>query len=276
MFSSFFKNHELEEYKKRLNEVTIELENLKANMKSIVDQEVLTLREHEKDLIYKSKMSQMGELISMLAHQWRQPLSAITTVASSMHLLIKIDKFDKDIFTKRLEDVGRYSKELSETIDGFRNFFQTSTRLENIHLSYIIQDVLHIVRPTLEAHNIKVETILVPDLIVNTYVNDMKQVLINIIQNSQDIFILRKIKEPKITIETKMIAKQKCIIIRDNGGGVDKNIVDTIFDPYFSTKYQKHGVGLGLYISKVIVEKNCNGSLDGYNDKDGTTFKICL
>jgi len=218
------------------------------------------------------RLAQMGEMMSMIAHQWRQPLSAITAATGVISLRASRDKLTSEDALKIANKIKGFSLYLSDTIDDFRNFFKPNKEKSVTDFNEIIKSVLLIVESSLKQNYIEiiVELDEIEELI--TYENELKQVLLNLIKNAEDILIENEIKNPKIIIK----ASKKSLKIADNAGGVPEEIIDKIFDPYFSTKFQKDGTGLGLYMSKTIVEEHCKGKLSIINDKDGAVFEIDL
>ncbi len=234
------------------------------------------IKEKEQQLIHQSRLAQMGEMISMIAHQWRQPLSAISGTANNLALNLMFDDIDKEEFTKEIELIIGYSQHLSHTIDDFRDFFEEEKEKETLTLEEIVTRTLNIIKVSVENKNIKIETHFNCPKLVTTYVNEVNQVVLNLIRNAEDILLERKIKNPTITIEALCEDNNLLLRVKDNGGGIPKSIMNRIFDPYFSTKKEKDGTGLGLYMSKTIIYEHCNGKLSVKNDKYGAVFTIVL
>ncbi|MEN8302913.1 MAG: PAS domain S-box protein [Campylobacterota bacterium] len=236
----------------------------------------------EETLEQQSRMAQMGEMISMIGHQWRQPLNAISLTASNLKLKFDLEEFDsksqKDFkqctqeFSQGLENIQDYIRTLSTTIDDFRNFYKTDKVSVNVKLEEIASRALKIISPSLIAENVKIIEEYDSDKTIELYDNEIMQVILTILQNAQDNFLEKKTEEPSI----KIITKNRMISICDNGGGVPENILDKIFDPYFSTKSEKNGTGLGLYMGQTIIEKHHKGKLKVKNSGDGACFTITL
>ena len=237
-------------------------------------------RKTEETLEQQSRMAQMGEMISMIAHQWRQPLNAISLTVSNMKFKFDLGEFNlksesglrqcsTDI-SKNLNKIEDYIITLSSTIDDFRNFFSTDKVLTLIKLEKIALKSLNILDPSLRANDITVIEDYNSNTEIEVYENEVMQVILTLLQNSQDNFLKKEIKEPYI----KITAKDKMISVCDNGGGIPEDIIGKIFDPYFSTKEGKNGTGLGLYMSKTIIEKHHKGKLTVKNTNDGACFTI--
>jgi PAS domain S-box-containing protein len=220
----------------------------------------------------QSRLAQMGEMISMIAHQWRQPLSAISAASASLQLKARRDKLDPETAITLANKIKEFSHHLSATIDDFRNFFKTNKVEKTTSFKHILDDVLNIVEGSLKENNIEIQLEIKDSKEFQTYENELKQVILNLIKNAEDALIENKINKPKIDI----IINNKNFCIVDNAGGIPTDIIGKIFDPYFSTKKKKDGTGLGLYMSKLIIEDHCDGKLRVSNTEDGAKFKITL
>ncbi len=233
-------------------------------------------------LIQQSRMAQMGEMISMIAHQWRQPLGIIAVIVSNLKLISQFKDFDlgqkqeaekyEEAVNEKMDHIDRLVKSLTTTIDDFRNFYKPNKQSDTIKLEEVCIKSLSIINSSLISNNIKVIEEYSSDDVLKIYTNEMIQVVLNILKNAQDNFLEKDIKEPYIKISTN----DKVLSICDNGGGIPEDVIDKIFNPYFSTKEEKNGTGLGLYMSKTIVEEHHNGKLVVENTHDGVCFKIEL
>ena len=272
-------NSELEEKTEQVARHSAQVVDLNATLEQRVKDELDKNREKEKQLILQSRLAQMGEMISMIAHQWRQPLSAISATSVSLRLKAELGRADREIVIKLSGDIAKYSEHLSSTIDDFRNFFKPNKESEIATYNELIKSVLGIINSSLISKNIKLIQELESKNEFNTYSNELKQVILNLVKNAEDVLIENSIENPYIKIKTYELKDEKLkyvLEISDNGGGISPDIIDKIFDPYFSTKLDKNGTGLGLYMSKIIIQEHCMGTLDVYNNKDGAIFKIKL
>jgi len=241
---------------------------------------LLLSKKKDISLFQQSRLAYIGETVSMIAHQWRQPISAISSTAIDMKMKMELDVYDFDNIKDREECFKYFNNSISEieeiinilttTIDDFRNFYKPNKKLVKMKLEDIVAKSLRIIRLPIINYGIEILEEYNSKQKIELYDNEMMQVILNIINNAKDHLIENKIKNPyiKITIEDKSIS------ICDNGGGIPENIVDKIFDPYFSTKDEKNGTGLGLYMSKIIVEEHHNGQLIVKNESDGACFTI--
>jgi len=188
-----------------------------------------------------------------------------------------MDNYKKDFFEKSLGKISDYAQHLSATIDDFRGFFKDQKEKEDITLEEVVESSLRILSPSLSNSSIKVVKEYRCDKKFSSYSNELKQVVLNIIKNAEDILLERNIEKPEVYIKTYIEDGTKYILeINDNAGGIGEDIINDVFMPYFSTKKSKDGTGLGLYMSKTIIEDHCNGKLSVRNNTNGATFKIEL
>ena len=251
-----------------------EIEAWNKNLESLVQEEVEKNRLKDRQILHQSRLAQMGEMISMIAHQWRQPLTAISTASSLITLKAQLNKLDKETALKISKEISNYTQHLSATIDDFRDFFKQDKTKEGTNYNYLVQSVLTIMRSSLVGKNIEVKEDLNSLDSFMAYKNELKQVIINIMKNSQDILLEKKITDPFILLKSYESESAYVLEISDNGGGIDEEILEKVFDPYFSTKMKKDGTGLGLYMSKTIVEEHCGGKLSCFNQEDGVCFRM--
>ena len=248
------------------------LNNLNKTLEKRVKIEVDKNRKKDKAILQQSRLAQMGEMLSMIAHQWRQPLAAISSVSTNIILKAKLNKLDNKSSIELANKIAQYTQHLSSTIDDFREFFKPNKGKRETTYDEVISSVLNIAKISLTNNNIKLITNLQSKERFLTYPNELKQVILNLIKNAEDILLERGIEDPTITIETK----ENILRVKDNAKGVPKDIIEKIFDPYFSTKTKKDGTGLGLYMSKTIIEEHCKGKLRVYNDEFGAVFEVEL
>jgi C4-dicarboxylate-specific signal transduction histidine kinase len=218
----------------------------------------------------------MGEMLSMIAHQWRQPLSTISTMITRIKLKNEINKLDKIFLDTILNDINKYIQYMSTTIDDFRNFFTIDSKKELITLNEIVIITHKMLEKTFLSQNIKIEIKDKKLSKLNLPKNELIQIILNILNNSKDAILEKNIENPLISISFNQNKKEQKIFIEDNAGGIDENIISKIFNPYFSTKNKKNGSGLGLYICKNILEKDNLGDIFVENKKNGVLFTIII
>ena len=243
---------------------------------SILD--VTELKEKDKFILLQSRYAAMGEMISMIAHQWRQPITTVTMIANNILADVGLEnEIDLNTLENYSRDVLKQTAHLSKTIDDFRDFFKDDSKSEEILSSEIMDEVINIIGSSLKNNNIELEINTKVDFSMNIKKGELIQTLINLINNSKDVLVQHKIENPQIVITTIKDHRFNKILIADNGIGISKDIMARIFEPYFTTKQNQNGTGLGLYISKVIVEDHLMGKLEvENNDKNGATFIISI
>lgn len=231
---------------------------------------------NEQMMINQSRMAVMGEMISMIAHQWRQPITIIGMIANNTILDVELDEINSSKLLEDLESINYQVGYLSQTIDDFRNFFRPDKFHSNISTDELYTDLLSILGNSLEQHNIKIIVSGDTKERFNTYKNELVQVFLNIITNAKDAFIENKIADAKIYFTCEKQGEVMYFSIEDNAGGIPKEVLPKIFDPYFTTKALSHGTGIGLYMSYTIITNHLGGTVD-VSSKDGkTTFMIQL
>ncbi|WP_052746058.1 sensor histidine kinase [Sulfurovum lithotrophicum] len=237
------------------------------------------LRHKDELLLQQQRMAAMGEMLSMISHQWKQPLGAINSAVIGVNMKIASGKFDLAQPTERKkflaylqrkhDSILEYVRYLSDTTDDFRNFFNPYKSKATAPLSQPVENALMIIQKSLEGKGIQVITELNDHTEIMMYENEIIQVILNLLKNSEDIFLEKNIQVPKIIIAT-LQQKQQCLIrIYDNGGGIHATVAKKIFEPYFSTKEHNVGTGLGLYMSRIIMEDHHNGSIKMRNKNGG-------
>ena len=252
----------------KLNKRLKNLVNIKTNRLKIMNKKLAIrikkeLDKHqEKDriLAQQQKMVAMGQMIENIAHQWRQPLSVISTSASGLKLKKQLNILEDEELIKSIDKIVDTAKYLSDTIDDFRYFFKPQKDKTKFSLAKNIEKSLSFLEATLKENSIKVE-FEYEDIDIIAYETELIQVFINIINNSKDAFIEKKIEDRVIFISIKKFPNRILIEIKDNAGGVEEDILDKVFEPYFTTKHQYNGTGIGLYMSNQIIKTHLNGDI---------------
>ena len=252
------------------------IEELNRTLKDKIALEVAKSRQKDQQMIQQSRLAQMGEMISMIAHQWRQPLTAISATSGTLSLKAKTNALEADYVLERTKRISEYAEHLSATIDDFRDFFKPDKGKKETSFEELIESVLGIVGISLSQQNIAIENSVTYKERFTSYPNELKQVILNLIKNSEDILLEKGVKNPLIKLHAYKKDNTIILEVQDNGGGIEASIIDKIFDPYFSTKLKKDGTGLGLYMSKTIIEDHCKGKLMVENRDDGALFSIIL
>ena len=225
-------------------------------------------------LIQQNKLVSMGEMIANIAHQWRQPLNSLNLLMYKTQLYYHKGMLSEENLDKNIADSLLLIQEMSQTIDDFRNFFKPNRVLENFPLHEVIYKAYTIIHSRLETNHIKCNINIHKEHFINGYKNELFQVILNLLNNSVDALCSKKIQKPLIEISVKEKDQKIVLEIVDNAKGIPKEIIDKIFDPYFTTKDK--GTGLGLYMSKIIIESHMKGRLSLKNTKEGSLFTIEL
>ncbi|MFY9088038.1 cache domain-containing protein [Arcobacter aquimarinus] len=266
----------LKNYEEKVRKNANELESLNQSLEEKVKIEIEKNREKEQLLIQKSKLIALGEMISNIAHQWRQPLSELSSILMFIKFKFDLNALDSQTMDKKSKEATQVLEYMSHTIDDFRNFFMPKKDKEEFYLNKVINSIMTIVSSGLQNNNINVEINIDDNITLKTYLNEYQQVILNILKNAKDILIEKNIKNPLIKMEAKIDETHIILTIEDNGGGVFVEPLNKIFEPYFTTKSKSDGTGIGLYMSKIIVEKNMQGILKVENTNLGAKFYICI
>ncbi len=270
-----------------------ELEDVNKNLQFIVEEEIAKRRRNEELLMEKMRLAEIGEMIGSIAHQWRQPLNTLGLLVQDVQDASEFGELTKEYVRDTVGGAMRQIDYMSRTIDDFRDFFKPSKSKEIFDIKGTVEQVLSIVRAQLVSNSIRcVVACECPDTMnfkseenslsycghhdmrVRGYPNEFKQVLLNLISNSKDALMQRRDRE--ICISIKHIGKKIRLDVEDTGGGIPENILHRVFDPYFTTKSDKGGTGIGLYMSKAIIETNMRGSLTVENTDSGCRFSILM
>ena len=249
--------------------------NLKISLK---EQEKLYIENQRKEeiMLTQSRNAAMGEMISLIAHQWRQPISVIAMWANNMMADIDMDEIEENDFRKYATNIITQTQHLSQTIDDFRNFFRPDKNKEKVLIKDVMEECLGVVGKSLENNNIKIKKDYQNNKIINIYSRELMQVYINIIKNAKEALLEHNVENGKISIDIYEDENNVITTIEDNALGIKPDVITKIFNPYFTTKGVKSGTGLGLYMSKMIVEKHLYGTISVQNVKDGVCFTIIL
>ena len=239
-----------------------------------IQKEINKRLEQEQILIQQSKLAAMGEMIGNIAHQWRQPIAQVSAILMNMKVTYDFNKFTKEYMNIKISEANKLTSYMSETINDFQNFFNPQGEKELFSISQACQDANFIVGSSLKYHGISIDFDVIEDSEVFGYKNEYSQVILNILSNAKDIFIERKIAHPCIRVEIKSGKNFGIVKIQDNGGGIKEELIEKIFEPYFTTRHKTQGTGIGLYMSKNIIERNMQGFINVRNEKDGACFIV--
>jgi exosortase len=218
----------------------------------------------------------MGEMINNIAHQWRQPLNNVALIVQSLQLAFKSGSLTDEIMSKDIANTMQMLLQMSGTIDDFRNFFSQEKVLQSFVVNEAVQRSLNFMLPALKNSGIIVQSEEQTDISADGFPGEYTQAVLNILSNAKDVLQDRAVAAPRITIRIFSENNRSVVTITDNGGGIPERILPQIFDPYFTTKQKGVGTGIGLFMSKMIMEKNMRGSLTACNTDCGAEFRIEL
>jgi len=253
---------------------TDELELFNQRLQEEIEKAVEKNRKQEKLLMQQAKMAEIGSMLESIAHQWRQPLNILGLSMTRLSLSCSIGGAKE---ASKVIDIAEAQIEyMSQTIDDFRNFFKQDRSQISVNINELVNDVEALLGPLLVRKKIKVIRDIDIHMNVLVYPNELKQVLINLINNAREAIEHHRSTERLIYIRSKSDERYCTISVEDTGGGIPISIIDKIFDPYFTTKFESQGTGIGLYMAKTIIEKHFLGKLSVYNSDKGACFEIRL
>ncbi|MGD9623591.1 MAG: sensor histidine kinase [Arcobacter sp.] len=266
----------IKKYKLQVQNRESALESLNENLSLKVKQGIEEAKQKDRKILEQAKLARIGSMISMIAHQWRQPLSQLSGILMELETTTRFKKVDNDYILNAIDKSDKMIEFMSNTIDDFRNFYKPDKKKEDFYVSDACKKAINIIDATLENLGINLILDIKEDKKIFGYPTEFSQVILNIISNAKDVLIEKNIKNPKIEINIESKGILSIITIKDNAGGIEEKNLEQIFDPYYSTKDSSKGTGLGLYISKLIIERNMGGDLSVSNNSEGAVFKIVV
>ena len=259
-----------------LHKYNTKLHLLNATLEDKIESAKKDIQEKDFHLMQQSKMAAMGEMIENIAHQWRQPLAQVNSSVFAIDTALREDNINNTQVENKLLEIESLTQYMSDTIHDFQNFFNPTQEKEQFKLSEVVSNSSSIVKGLLKSKKIELSITLLNDTLFNGYKNNLQQVVLILMNNAIDSLILHKIDDAKISITVDFKESNYIISLCDNAKGVDASIIENIFDPYFSTKHKAKGTGLGLYISKMIIEDGMKGQLRVKNQIRGCCFTITI
>jgi signal transduction histidine kinase len=251
-----------------------ELEDVNHSLEDRIATTLKEIREKDQILIQQGRLAAMGEMISNISHQWRQPLNNVGLIIQNLQDMSENGELTPDVLDHDVMVAMDVIQFMSGTIDDFRNFFRPDKEKNEFIVNKVITKTIKFMLPALRNYGITITVNEEPDVRILGYPNEYSQMLINIINNAKDELLERKIPDPRIMICVFHDNRLAVTTVADNAGGIDVGVIPKVFDPYFTTKEPGKGTGIGLYMSKVIVEKNMDGRLTAKNVQDGVEFRI--
>jgi PAS domain S-box-containing protein len=251
-----------------------QLEEINSSLERRITEAVAELRKKDDILIQQSRLTAMSEMISSIAHQWRQPLNNIGLIVQNLQLAFKAHDLTEQELDADVADAMKVLQQMSETIDDFRNFFSYEEETSTFVVNDVFSRALSFIVPSMKRKGIRIKLEEEPGVIAAGYPNEYMQSFLNIMLNAKDTLMDRQVEKPFIAIRLFQENGRSIVTIRDNGGGIREDVLPKIFDPYFTTKKQCMGGGIGLYMAKMIIEKKMHGHLSACNVDAGAEFRI--
>jgi signal transduction histidine kinase len=230
--------------------------------------------EQQQVIAYQNRLAQKGQIFNIVAHQWRQPLNTMSILLERLSKAHQNSKLDEKLFDEIYNQISTTLQHMSTTIDDFSDFFKPDREKREFVLSDTINKTIYLLKPMLKKDGIELVEDIDESITYIGYPNELSQAIINIINNAKEAFANQNINKKEISIRLSKSDNIIKIVICDNAGGIDEEILSKIFEPYFSTKGQKNGIGLGLYISKLVIQEHMGGMLYAKNCNDGARFNI--
>jgi len=276
LFFSLKINSIFKRYQEEVETRAKELEELNNSLEQRVQEELQAHRQKDKLLTQSAKMAEMGDMLSMIAHQWRQPLNQMSYVIMNLESAQEFDELTPEYMQEKVKEANELLEFMSVTIDDFKNYFRPDKEAQEVHIEEVVNTAVKLIKKTLDSEAIRLETHFQTENSLHIYRNEFIQVILNLVKNSRDALISSAKDEKIITIRTLETSKSIVVSVSDNAGGIDEAIMEKVFEPYFSTKEQINGTGLGLYMSKMIIEGHLGGRIMVNNLEKGACFSIEL
>lgn len=257
-----------------LEKKSLELQSLNDDLERRVAEAVTQSKQKDHLMAQQSKLASMGEMIGNIAHQWRQPLNALSLLLQKQQVFFERGVLTAEKIQESTDKGVKLITKMSTTIDDFRDFFKPNKQKEYFDIKHAIENTLELINAALYDKDIKLILNVNEGDIIYGYENEFSQVILNIINNAKDVLVENKIENSTIKIDTSRTDKVISVHISDNAGGIPDNVIDKIFEPYYTTKEEGKGTGIGLYMSKMIIEDNMNGTIQVANNRDGAIFTI--
>jgi len=259
-------NDEIGILAKEFNNMVLTVEDNVTNLQTNIEEEVLKNKKTQEQLFKSEKMAAMGEMIGNIAHQWRQPLSVITVAATGLQLQDEMGVLNSEKLHNACNSINKNAQYLSQTIDDFKNFIKGDREKITFNLKENIESFLQLVEGSIKINNIETVLHLDEHIMLTSYPNELNQCLINLFNNAKDVLKESDEEEKIIFIETYMVDNNVVIQMKDTGGGIPSEILSKIFEPYFTTKHQSQGTGLGLHMSYKLIVEGLAGTIEATNE----------
>lgn len=268
-------NRALESYRERVRHKTEALKEFNATLRFKINKALEESKQKDMALLQQSRLAQMGEMLSIIAHQWRQPLSEVSGIFMELETASKFGKADTKLIHESAKEADKLLSYMSRTIDDFRHFFKPSKEKESFWIQKACEEAFSLAQAVLKNSHIALHVKIFDSPKIEGYPNEYAQVILNLILNAKDILMERKVPEPQIWVEIGRTPEGNALVcVMDNGGGIKESNLKMVFEPYFSTKKASKGSGLGLYMAKMIIEQNMGGKIEVENAAFGAKFRV--
>jgi signal transduction histidine kinase len=248
-------NKTFENYKQSVQTNEDLLNDLNKNLEQRVQKALKEAKKKDRAMLHQSRLARMGAMLSMIAHQWRQPLSEVSGILMELETASKFNKANGNMIKEVVAESNKLIGFMSHTIDDFRNFFKPDKKKVDFYMNESCEKAISLVNASIRSLNITLTKDVKKDCLIHGYEREFSQVLLNLISNAKDILNQRQTNNPHIHIMIDVQDNHAIVTVEDNAGGVEEEHLDMIFEPYFTTKESSKGTGLGLYMAKMIVEK---------------------
>jgi signal transduction histidine kinase len=262
------------DYRDRVTRKEHMLQELNQNLEHRIDQALAEAQEKERAMLHQSRLARVGVMLSMIAHQWRQPLSEVSAILMELETAAKFKPIQHDMIAEAVAESNKHIAFMSHTIDDFRNFFKPDKTKVDFLISAACNEAISLADAAIRSAEIRLNKHIIQESTIHGYEREFAQVILNLITNAKDILIQRDIAHPTIDLTIDRKEEYVIVTVEDNGGGVREEDMGMIFEPYFTTKSSTKGTGLGLYISKMIIENNMGGELYVANTDAGARFTV--
>jgi len=268
-------NKTFQQYKNKVKKKECKLKKLNDNLNITVEKAIYDVQKKDRAMLHQSRHAKMGEMLSMISHQWRQPLNQLSGILMEIETKVMFKKANDDFILSSSENATNIIEYMSNTIEDFKNFFKPEKDKEEFFVSIACENAISLVKESLSNQNIKLFYKVMNDKKIQGYPREYSQVILNLLINAKDQLLLNKSFNSHIYLIVNTYENKSIVAVKDNAGGIKQENIEKIFEPYFSTKTVQ-GTGLGLYMSKMIIEKNMNGKLIVRNTKKGALFKVIV
>lgn len=268
-------NKTFKEYQDNVRKKEASLKDLNQNLHKKIELALREAKQKDRAMLHQSRLARMGEMLSMISHQWRQPLSQLAGIMMELETTIAFKQANEKFLLSCASDATKIIQFMSLTIEDFKNFFKPEKDKEDFYISKACNDAVILIKDALINQNIILNFEIKNDKKIKAYKREYSQVILNLLVNAKDALLIKNVKNGKITLTVSTKDNLSIVQIQDNAGGINEDYLDLVFEPYFSTK-KSQGTGLGLYMSKMIIEKNMHGKITVENSNEGAVFKITL